>query len=379
MTLEEKMAKLKEMQKEQAKKYGEKNTVKLANDLNKLEYYSTGILGMDLMLGGFGIPRGRLISISGTESSCKTTTALTTIATAMKKDKDLLCYYYDAENALSTEYAENLGVDLSRLVVDDTQVAEEGLTKLRDSIASGLYGIAVLDSTNALSPSKDTEDGSEITAVSMAMRARILSNAYPQLVGVCAKNNCTLIVIEQIRQSIGFISTEVNTVGNSGKFYFSQRIMMRRQTKVTEENGVAISNEVKVKTIKNKVAPPFRTCELTCIYGKGFDTVIDTANLAIQLGVVQDKGHSYKKGTSEEKKWSSKDKFVEYLKSDNEFFEKIKSETLSAYKGMKSTEVMQDEDLTDKINAEKEILEDLKVTSKDNSTVSDGSDEFKDE
>ena len=129
MTLEEKMAKLKEIQKEQARKYGEKNTVKLANDLNKLEYYSTGILGMDLMLGGFGIVSGRLTSISGTESSCKTTTALTTIATAMKKDKDLLCYYYDAENALSTEYAENLGVDLSRLVVDTTQVAEEGLTK----------------------------------------------------------------------------------------------------------------------------------------------------------------------------------------------------------------------------------------------------------
>lgn len=370
MTIEEKMKKLEEMQKTMAKKYGDKNTVRTANDMNKVEFYSTGILGMDLMLGG-GFPKGRAVSIAGTESSCKTTTALTTIATAMKEDENFMAYYYDSENSLDTIYAESLGVDLSRLVIDDTSIAEEGLTKLRDAIDSGLFGIAVLDSTNSLSPSKDMD--SDISSVSMALRARILSNAYPQLIGKCAKNNCTLIVIEQIRKSLSvmFGNPEVNTVGESGKFYMSQRIMMRRQTKVNEENGIAISNEVKCKVIKNKVAPPFRTCDLVCIYGKGFDDITDTINLAIQLEVLTDKGHYYKRGTDEEKKWKSKDECINYMKENIDFFEKIKQETFEKYKNSDSKSVMQDSDLTDKINAEKEKLEDLKVTSKDNDVISD--------
>lgn len=373
MSLEEKKKKLAEMQKEMSKKYGEKNVVKTADNMNKVEFYSTGILGMDLMLGG-GFPKGRLVSIAGTESSCKTTTALTCIAKVMKDDPNALCYFYDSENSLDTLYAESLGVDLTRLVVDDTQIAEEGLTKLRDAIDSGMFSIAVLDSTNSLSPSKDND--TDISSTSMALRARILSNAYPQLVGKCAKNNCTLIVIEQIRKAIGvmFGNPEINTVGESGKFYMSQRIMMRRQTKVNEENGIAISNEVKCKVIKNKVAPPYRTCDLVCIYGKGFDDITDTVNLAIQLEVLTDKGHWYKKGTDEEKNWKSKDKCIEYMKENLDFFEKIKKETFEKYKNSDSKTVMQDSDLTDKINAEKEKLEDLKVTSKDNDYVEEVND-----
>lgn len=373
MTIEEKKKKLAEMQKELAKKYGEKNAPRTADTIEKVEFYSTGILGMDLMLGG-GFPKGRLLSIAGTESSCKTTTALTCIANAMKEDENFMAYYYDAENALDTSYAESLGVDLTRLIVDDTRIAEEGLTKLRDAIDSGLFGIAVLDSTNSLSPSKDNE--SEITSTSMALRARILSNAYPQLVGKCAKNNCTLIVIEQIRKAIGvmFGNPEVNTVGESGKFYMSQRIMMRRQTKVTEEDGVAISNEVKCKVIKNKVSPPFRTCDLVCIYGKGFDDITDTVNLAIQLDVLTDKGHYYKRGTDEEKKWKSKEECITFMKGNIDFFERIKKETFEKYKNSDKKTVMQDSDLTDKINAEKEKIEDLKVTSKDNDSIEETED-----
>lgn len=200
MTLEEKQKKLAELQKNLQKRYGEKAIPKKATEVKDVEFYSTGVLGVDLALGG-GIPKGRMITISGTESSCKTTLALTTIANAMKNDDELMAYYYDAENALDREYAKNLGVDLDRLIVDDTAIAEEGLTKLRDSIASGLFGIAVLDSTNALSPSKDNEE--DISSTSMALRARILSNAYPQLINVCGKTNTTLIVIEQIdRKSV---------------------------------------------------------------------------------------------------------------------------------------------------------------------------------
>ena len=361
MTLEEKKAKLLEIQKDFKKRYGEDSAPKKATEFNKVDFYSTGVLGIDLALGG-GIGKGRMSTISGTESSCKTTLALTTIANAMKEDESLMAYYYDAENALDREYAKNLGVDLERLIVDDTVVAEEGLTKLRDAIASGIFGIAVLDSTNALSPSKENEE--DVSSTSMALRARILSNAYPQLINVCGKTKTTLIVIEQIRKAIGVMygNPEINTVGEAGKFYASQRITMRRQTKVTEEDGVAVSNEVKFKTIKNKLASPFRTCDLVCIYGKGFDDVTDTANLAIKFDVVQDKGHSYMKGTKDEKKWKSKDEFVAYLSKDKELFEKIKKETLEAYKNSDPSTVMQDTDLTDKLNEEKDKLKKIKET-----------------
>lgn len=364
MTLEEKKKKLLEMQKDFKKRYGEDSAPKKATEFKTVDFYSTGVLGIDLALGG-GIPKGRMATISGTESSCKTTLALTTIANAMKNDDELMAYYYDAENALDREYAKNLGVDLDRLIVDDTVIAEEGLTKLRDAIASGVFGIAVLDSTNALSPSKENEE--DVSSTSMALRARILSNAYPQLINVCGKTKTTLIVIEQIRKAIGVMygNPEINTVGEAGKFYASQRITMRRQTKITEENGIAVSNEVKFKVIKNKVASPYRTCDLVCIYGKGFDDVTDTANLAIQLDVVQDKGHSYKKGTDEEKKWKSKDEFISYLSKDEKFFEKIKSETLKKYNESDSATVMQDSDISDKLNEEKEKLEKIKDTTDD--------------
>jgi len=378
MTVEEKRAKLLAMQKDFAKKYGDKKSIRLGTEVENVQPMSTGILGLDLALGK-PMPRGRLVSIAGTESSCKTTTALTTIATEMKNDPTAFAYYCDVEQALDPEYAEALGVDLTRLVVDSDSVGEQALTKLRDSIASGLYSIAVLDSTNAICASKQEEE--TISATEMGIRARLLSATYPQLVNACGKTNTLLIVIEQIRKKIGvmFGNPETNTVGEAGKFYMTQRLMMRRQTKVEEEGGIAVSNEVKCSVIKNKVSPPFRKCDLVCIYGQGFDRVTDTANLAIQLDVVQDKGHSYKKGTDEEKKWKSKDEFIKYLSANEDFYEEIRKVTLDKYNNSDKKSVMQDDDDTDRKNAEKEKLDDLKTTSKDNSSISNGDDEFKED
>ena len=378
MTLEEKRAKLLAMQKDFAKKYGDKKSIRLGTEVENVQPMSTGILGLDLALGK-PMPRGRLVSIAGTESSCKTTTALTTIATEMKNDPTAFAYYCDVEQALDPEYAEALGVDLTRLVVDSDSVGEQALTKLRDSIESGLYSIAVLDSTNAICASKQEEE--TISATEMGIRARLLSATYPQLVNACGKTNTLLIVIEQIRKKIGvmFGNPETNTVGEAGKFFMTQRLMMRRQTKVEEEGGIAVSNEVKCSVIKNKVSPPFRKCDLVCIYGQGFDRVTDTANLAIQLDVVQDKGHSYKKGTDEEKKWKSKDEFIKYLSANEDFYEEIRKVTLDKYNNSDKKSVMQDDDDTDRKNAEKEKLDDLKTTSKDNSSISNGDDEFKED
>ena len=376
MTVEEKRAKLLAMQKDFAKKYGDKKSIRLGTEVENVQPMSTGILGLDLALGK-PMPRGRLVSIAGTESSCKTTTALTTIATEMKNDPTAFAYYCDVEQALDPEYAEALGVDLTRLVVDSDSVGEQALTKLRDSIESGLYSIAVLDSTNAICASKQEEE--TISATEMGIRARLLSATYPQLVNACGKTNTLLIVIEQIRKKIGvmFGNPETNTVGEAGKFFMTQRLMMRRQTKVEEEGGIAVSNEVKCSVIKNKVSPPFRKCDLVCIYGQGFDRVTDTANLAIQLDVVQDKGHSYKKGTDEEKKWKSKDEFIKYLSANEDFYEEIRKVTLDKYNNSDKKSVMQDDDDTDRKNAEKEKMDDLVTTSKDNTSISDGSDEFK--
>lgn len=376
LSLEEKKKRLEAIQKDFAKKYGENKTIRLGTQVENVQPMSTGILGLDLALGK-PMPRGRLVSIAGTESSCKTTTALTTIAEEMKKDPTAFAYYCDVEQALDPEYAEALGVDLNRLVVDSDSVGEQALTKLRDSITSGMFSIAVLDSTNAICASKQEEEN--ISATEMGIRARLLSATYPQLVNACGKTNTLLIVIEQIRKKIGvmFGNPETNTVGEAGKFYMTQRLMMRRQTKVEEEGGVAISNEVKCSVIKNKVAPPFRKCDLVCIYGRGFDRVTDTANLAIQLDVVQDKGHSYKKGTDEEKKWKSKDEFIKYLSEHEDFYEEIRKVTLDRYNNSDKMKVMQDDDDTDRKLAEKEKMDDLSTTSKDNSNISDGSDEFK--
>ncbi len=355
---------LKKLQASQEKKYGEGKGIYKGSELPPTEFLSTGILGLDLALGG-GIPIGRVIGISGSYSSCKTTTALTTISTQMKKDPDFICYYYDAENSFDSLYAESLGVDLDRIIVDNTPIAEEGLTKLRDSIATGIFNIAVLDSTNALSPSKDNND--DVSSTSMAMRARILGNAYPQLVGVCGSTRCTLIVIEQIRMAIGgYGNPEVTSVGKSGEFYFSQQLIMRRQTKVEEKEGVAISNEVKVKVKKNKVAPPFRTCELVCLYGKGFDSVVDVANLSTQLGVAEKKGswiyYPTKDTCLDEHKFQGNEKFVNYLKNNEDFKEKIFNEVMEVYKNGNKASLMRDDDKTDEENMKAKELAELALS-----------------
>lgn len=368
MTLEEKKKALAKLQAEQSKKYGEENIPRLATQISKVEFYSTGIAGIDMALGG-GIARKRLIGISGSESSCKTTLALTTISTQMKLDPNFMAYIYDAENSFDKSYYESLGIDLTRLIVDNTQIAEEGLTKLRDAINTGMFGIAVLDSTNALSPAKDNEQ--DISSISMGARARLLSNFYSTILGVVAKNKCTLIVIEQMRKAIGvmFGSPEVNTVGEAGKFAFSQRIIMRRQSKVEEEKGIAISNEVKCKVIKNKVAPPFRTCALTCIYGKGFDMVIDVANLSTQLNVAQKSGawiyYPNKETAKDEHKFNGLDKYVKYLKDNPELKEEIYKKVMDTYNNTDSKSVMQDTDTTDKEMLDMEKLASVCLTEND--------------
>ena len=377
LSLEEKKKKLAELNKSFSKKYGESGVVKTANNLDKVKFYSTGIMGIDLALNsGFAI--GRVCAINGTFSSAKSSLAYMTIAEQQRKDPNFYAYIYDAEQSTDISYLKALHVDLDRVVIDQTKSAEEGLTKLRDSIASGIYGIAVLDSTSALSPSKANDE--EISSVSMALVARILGNAYKQLAGVCADNNCTLLVIEQVRSAIntmGMGPSEVKSVGRSGEFTFSQQVTMRRQTKVTEEDGLAVSNEITFKVTKNKVGVPYRKCTLVCRYGEGIDKITDLARSSVQLGTVSKGGawfyYPNKESCTEDHRWQGEDAFCKYLKEHEDFKDKLYEETLNAYKCADEKTVMQDEDKTDEINAQKAELEDLKVTSNDNDVISQDS------
>ena len=374
MTLEEKRKKLMELNKNFVKKFGETGAVKSANNLEKVKFYNTGVMGIDLALTG-GMAIGRVVAINGTYSSAKSSLAYMTIAEQQRKDPEFYAYIYDAEQSTDVKYLSALGVDLDRTIIDQTKGAEEGLTKLRDSIASGIYGIAVLDSTSALSPSKANDE--DITATSMALVARILGNAYKQLAGVCADNNCTLIVIEQIRSTIntmGMGPSEVKSVGRSGEFTFSQQVSMRRQTKVTEEEGMAVSNEITFKVTKNKVGVPYRKCTLVCRYGEGIDKITDLARASVQLGTVSHGGAWYyypnKENCSEDHKWQGEEAFCNYLKSHSDFKDKLYEETLNTYRNADAKTVMQDEDKSDEINAQKTELEELKITSKENDAIS---------
>ncbi len=377
LSLEEKKKRIAELNKSFSKKYGESGVVKTANNLDKVKFYSTGIMGIDLALNsGFAV--GRVCAINGTFSSAKSSLAYMTIAEQQRKDPSFYAYIYDAEQSTDISYLKALHVDLDRVVIDQTKSAEEGLTKLRDSIASGIYGIAVLDSTSALSPSKANDE--EISSVSMALVARILGNAYKQLAGVCADNNCTLLVIEQVRSAIntmGMGPSEVKSVGRSGEFTFSQQVTMRRQTKVTEEDGLAVSNEITFKVTKNKVGVPYRKCTLVCRYGEGIDKITDLARSSVQLGTVSKGGvwfyYPNKESCTKDHKWQGEDAFCKYLKEHEDFKDKLYEETLNAYKCADEKTVMQDEDKTDEINAQKAELEDLKVTSNDNDVISQDS------
>lgn len=377
LSLEEKKKRIAELNKSFSKKYGESGVVKTANNLDKVQFYSTGIMGIDLALNG-GIAIGRVCAINGTFSSAKSSLAYMTIAEQQRKDPSFYAYIYDAEQSTDISYLKALHVDLDRVVIDQTKSAEEGLTKLRDSIASGIYGIAVLDSTSALSPSKANDE--EISSVSMALVARILGNAYKQLAGVCADNNCTLLVIEQVRSAIntmGMGPSEIKSVGRSGEFTFSQQVTMRRQTKVTEEDGLAVSNEITFKVTKNKVGVPYRKCTLVCRYGEGIDKITDLARSSVQLGTVSKGGawfyYPNKESCTEDHRWQGEDAFCKYLKEHEDFKDKLYEETLNAYRCADEKTVMQDEDKTDEINTQKAELEDLKVTSNDNDVISQDS------
>jgi len=271
------------------KAYG-KGTVMKLDDKKVMDVpaISTGSLGLDLALGIGGIPRGRVTEIYGPESSGKTTLTLHCIAEAQKKGG--MAAFIDAEHAFDKSYAEKLGIDTQNLLISQPDNGEQALEIAEHLIRSGAIDIIVIDSVAALVPKAELEG--EMGESKMGLHARLMSQALRKLTGTISKTGCACIFINQLREKIGIVfgNPETTTGGNALKFYASVRLDIRRIGQIKEAADDITGNRVKVKVVKNKVAPPFKVVEFDIMYGKGVSKAGEIVDLGVELDVIQKSG-----------------------------------------------------------------------------------------
>jgi recombination protein RecA len=253
----------------------------------EIETISTGSLGLDIALGVGGLPKGRVIEIYGPESSGKTTLALHTIAEAQKKGG--VCAFVDAEHALDPVYARKLGVNLDDLLISQPDTGEQALEITDTLVRSGAIDVLVIDSVAALTPRAEIEG--EMGDVQPGLQARLMSQALRKLTASISRSNCMVIFINQIRMKIGVMygSPETTTGGNALKFYASVRLDIRRVSTLKERDE-ATGNQVRVKIVKNKVAPPFKQVEFDIMFGEGISKVGELIDLGVKAGMVEKSG-----------------------------------------------------------------------------------------
>ena len=285
-----------------------------------VETIPTGALALDVALGVGGIPRGRIIEVYGPESSGKTTLAQHIVAECQKKGG--IAAFVDAEHALDPEYARNLGVNIDELLISQPDTGEQALDITEELVRSGAVDIIVVDSVAALVPKAEIEGSMEDQQ--MGLQARLMSKALRKLTGIIGKTNTTVIFINQLRQKIGVMygNPETTTGGNALKYYASVRMEIKR-VEGLKGDGEDVGNHVRVRVLKNKVAPPFRTAEFDIIFGKGICKIGNILDVAVDLDIVKKSGSWF--SFNDEKLGQGRDKAKEFLAANPDILTQVET------------------------------------------------------